>query len=80
MTVLLALSEIGIDIGPLIAGAGVVGLAISFGAQTLVKDIITGAFIQIENAINEGDVGHRRRKSPGTVRRINSSVRSYTRP
>ncbi|WP_415715390.1 mechanosensitive ion channel domain-containing protein [Roseibium sp.] len=56
MAILLALSEIGIDIGPLIAGAGVVGLAISFGAQTLVKDIITGAFIQIENAINEGDV------------------------
>ncbi|WP_209010964.1 mechanosensitive ion channel domain-containing protein [Labrenzia sp. PHM005] len=56
MSSLLALSELGIDIGPLIAGAGVVGLAISFGAQTLVKDIITGAFIQIENAINEGDV------------------------
>ncbi|WP_209017341.1 mechanosensitive ion channel domain-containing protein [Roseibium aggregatum] len=56
MASLLALSEIGINIGPLIAGAGVVGLAISFGAQTLVKDIITGAFIQIENAINEGDV------------------------
>ncbi|MEO9526235.1 mechanosensitive ion channel domain-containing protein [Roseibium sp.] len=56
MGVLLSLSEIGVDIGPLIAGAGVVGLAISFGAQTLVKDIITGAFIQIENAINEGDV------------------------
>ncbi len=56
MALLLGLSEIGVDIGPLIAGAGVVGLAISFGAQTLVKDIITGAFIQIENAINEGDV------------------------
>ncbi|MTI44925.1 small conductance mechanosensitive channel [Roseibium hamelinense] len=56
MAALLSLSELGIDIGPLIAGAGVVGLAISFGAQTLVKDIITGAFIQIENAINEGDV------------------------
>lgn len=56
MGTLLALSEIGVDIGPLIAGAGVVGLAISFGAQTLVKDIITGAFCQIENAINEGDV------------------------
>ncbi len=56
MAALLALSEIGVNIGPLIAGPGVVGLAISFGAQTLVKDIITGAFIQIENAINEGDV------------------------
>ncbi|WP_208975397.1 mechanosensitive ion channel domain-containing protein [Pannonibacter phragmitetus] len=56
MAALLALSELGVDIGPLIAGAGVLGLAFSFGAQTLVKDIITGAFIQIENAINEGDV------------------------
>ena len=56
MTGMLTLSELGLDIGPLIAGAGVLGLAVSFGAQTLVKDIITGAFIQIENAINEGDV------------------------
>lgn len=56
MAGMLALSELGVDIGPLIAGAGVLGLAVSFGAQTLVKDIITGAFIQIENAINEGDV------------------------
>ncbi|WP_310621447.1 mechanosensitive ion channel domain-containing protein [Flexibacterium corallicola] len=53
---LLALSELGIEIGPLIAGAGVIGLAVSFGAQKLVQDVITGAFIQIENAMNEGDV------------------------
>ncbi|MEM1064396.1 MAG: mechanosensitive ion channel domain-containing protein [Pseudomonadota bacterium] len=51
-----ALSEIGIDIAPLLAGAGVIGLAIGFGAQKLVQDIITGIFIQLENAINEGDV------------------------
>lgn len=50
------LSEIGINIAPLLAGAGVVGLAIGFGAQKLVQDIITGVFIQLENAINEGDV------------------------
>lgn len=56
MTLLIVLSQIGINIGPLIAGAGVVGLAIGFGAQTLVKDIITGVFIQLENAINTGDV------------------------
>ena len=56
MAALQSLAEVGVDIAPLIAGAGVVGLAISFGAQTLVKDIITGAFIQIENAINDGDV------------------------
>ncbi|WP_083605140.1 mechanosensitive ion channel domain-containing protein [Pseudovibrio exalbescens] len=52
---LLALAEIGINIGPLIAGAGVFGLAVSFGSQKLVQDIINGAFIQVENAMNEGD-------------------------
>jgi len=45
-----------IDIGPLLAGAGVVGLAIGFGAQTLVKDIITGLFILIEDTVKVGDV------------------------
>ncbi|QEA38528.1 mechanosensitive channel protein [Pistricoccus aurantiacus] len=56
MTTMIVLSEIGINIGPLIAGAGVLGLAIGFGAQKLVQDIITGIFIQIENAMNTGDV------------------------
>lgn len=51
-----ALSQIGIDIAPLLAGAGVAGLAIGFGAQKMVQDIITGIFIQVENAINVGDV------------------------
>ncbi|RTR05712.1 mechanosensitive channel protein [Halomonas nitroreducens] len=56
MTAMIVLSEIGINIGPLIAGAGVLGLAIGFGAQKLVQDIITGVFIQVENAMNTGDV------------------------
>lgn len=56
MTLMIALSQIGVDIGPLIAGAGVLGLAIGFGAQKLVQDIITGVFIQLENAMNTGDV------------------------
>ena len=56
MTVLVLLAQIGIDIGPLIAGAGVVGLAIGFGAQKLVQDIITGVFIQLENGMNQNDV------------------------
>lgn len=56
MTLLIVLSQIGINIGPLIAGAGVIGLAIGFGAQKLVQDIITGVFIQLENAMNTGDV------------------------
>ncbi len=56
MTLMISLSQIGVDIGPLIAGAGVLGLAIGFGAQKLVQDIITGVFIQLENAMNTGDV------------------------
>jgi len=56
MTALIVLSQIGIDIGPLIAGAGVAGLAIGFGAQKLVQDVITGVFIQLENGMNQNDV------------------------
>ena len=56
ITSMLALSQLGLNIAPLLAGAGVLGLAIGFGAQKLVQDIITGAFIQFENAMNEGDV------------------------
>ncbi len=50
------LSEIGVDIAPLLAGAGVVGLAIGFGSQALVKDVITGLFILIEDTMAVGDV------------------------
>jgi small-conductance mechanosensitive channel len=50
------LSELGVHIGPLLAGAGVIGLAIGFGAQALVKDVITGAFILFEDAISVGDI------------------------
>ena len=53
---MLALAQIGVNIAPLLAGAGVIGLAIGFGAQKLVQDIITGIFIQFENAMNVGDV------------------------
>lgn len=56
MTILILLSQIGINIGPLIAGAGVAGLAIGFGAQKLVQDVITGVFIQLENGMNTNDI------------------------
>ncbi len=56
MVVLITLSEIGINIAPLLAGAGVVGLAIGFGAQKMVQDVITGFFILVEDAIAVGDV------------------------
>lgn len=52
----IVLSEIGVNIGPLLAGAGVVGLAIGFGSQTLVKDVITGVFILAEDQFAVGDV------------------------
>ena len=56
LTALVVLSELGIDIAPLLAGAGVVGLAIGFGAQSLVKDVITGLFYLFEDTVNVGDV------------------------
>ncbi|WP_026872287.1 mechanosensitive ion channel family protein [Inquilinus limosus] len=55
VAVLVVLSSLGIDIGPLLAGAGVVGLAIGFGAQTLVKDIVSGVFFLLEDAFRVGE-------------------------
>jgi small-conductance mechanosensitive channel len=52
---LIVLSSLGVNIGPLIAGAGVIGLAIGFGAQTLVKDIIAGIFFLIDDSFRVGD-------------------------
>src|SRR4030067_3404628 len=49
------LEEFGFNLAPLIASAGIVGLAIGFGAQALVKDIISGAFLLAENQFSEGD-------------------------
>jgi small conductance mechanosensitive channel len=53
---LIVLSQIGVNIAPLLAGAGVVGLAIGFGSQKLVQDIITGLFLLLENTMQVGDV------------------------
>jgi small-conductance mechanosensitive channel len=61
------------DIGPLLAGAGILGLAISFGAQSLVKDIISGFFILLENQFAVGDVIETAGKS-GTVERMTLRV------
>ena len=55
MAVLMALSALGIEVGPLIAGAGVVGVAVGFGAQTLVKDIISGMFYLLDDAFRVGE-------------------------
>ena len=69
MAMMLALGEIGFDLAPLIAGAGIVGLAIGFGAQSLVADFIAGIFIVIEDQYGVGDyvdVG----AASGTVERV----------
>jgi len=49
------LSKWGVNIAPILTGAGVIGLAIGFGSQTLVKDVVTGFFILLENQYNVGD-------------------------
>lgn len=56
VSLLLILAEFNINLGPLLAGAGVIGLAIGFGAQSLVKDVITGFFIVVEDQFAVGDV------------------------
>ncbi|MBI3515008.1 MAG: mechanosensitive ion channel family protein, partial [Proteobacteria bacterium] len=73
LTTLIVLSSLGVDIGPLLAGAGIVGLAIGFGAQTLVRDIVAGIFFLVDDAFRIGEyveAGDRR----GTVEGM--SVRS----
>lgn len=53
---LMILKEVGADIGPVLAGAGILGLAVGFGAQTLVRDIISGFFLILEDQVRVGDV------------------------
>jgi small-conductance mechanosensitive channel len=53
---MLILSELGISVAPILGAAGVVGLAVGFGAQSLVKDYFTGFFVLLENQIRQGDV------------------------
>ena len=67
---MMALRETGIDIAPVLATAGVGGLAIGFGAQTLVKDVISGFFLLVEEQVRIGDIVELAGKS-GVVERIN---------
>lgn len=56
VTILMVLSEVGVNIGPLLAAAGVAGLAIGFGGQYLIRDVVAGLFIILENQYRVGDV------------------------
>jgi small conductance mechanosensitive channel len=54
--IMILLKKLGVDIGPILAGAGILGLAVGFGAQELVRDFLSGFFILLENQIRKGDV------------------------
>jgi len=54
--ILVLLQEVGVEIGPILAGAGILGLAVGFGAQNLVRDVISGFFLILENQVRVGDV------------------------
>ena len=56
IAIIMSLEQIGLDITPILAGAGIAGLAVGFGAQNLVRDVITGFFIILENQVRVGDV------------------------
>lgn len=56
VVIFMVVSELGVDIGPLVAGAGVVGIAIGFGSQNLIRDIVAGVFILLEDQYRVGDV------------------------
>jgi len=56
IAILIVLRELGVDITPILTGAGIVGLAVGFGAQNLVRDVISGFFLIMENQVRVGDV------------------------
>ncbi len=74
ISAMMILSELGVQVAPLFAGAGIIGLALGFGSQTLVHDVMSGAFFLVDDAFRVGeyvDVG----EAQGTVERI--SIRSF---
>jgi len=70
VAVLMVLSEVGISIGPVLAGFGIAGIAVGFGAQYLIRDLIAGIFIILENQYRVGDVA-RIADTTGVVEEIN---------
>ena len=73
ISILMIVEEIGIEIGPVLAAAGILGLAVGFGAQSLVKDVISGFFMLLEDQIRVGDVVSVAGKS-GLVERVGMRV------
>ncbi len=76
VVVLLVLGEIGVDLAPLVAGAGIVGVALGFGAQSLVRDFLSGLFIILEDQYGVGDVINVR-DTTGTVEDVSLRVTRF---
>lgn len=66
----LILGEVGLEIGPLLAGAGIIGVALGFGAQSLVKDFLSGLFILVEDQFGVGDIVDLDQETSGTVEAV----------
>lgn len=56
LAIVLVLTQVGVNVAPILAGAGILGLAVGFGAQELVRDVISGFFLLLENHVRNGDV------------------------
>ena len=67
---LMILAEVGLNLAPLLAGAGIVGLALGFGAQSLVKDFLSGLFILVEDQFGVGDIVDLDQQTSGTVEAV----------
>jgi small conductance mechanosensitive channel len=74
IVVTMALSEIGLDIGPVLASAGIIGVALGFGSQTLVKDFLSGIFMIFEDQYGVGDVVNMGDGLSGTVEAVSLRV------
>jgi len=70
VTILMVLGELGIDLAPLLAGAGIVGIALGFGAQSLVRDFLSGIFILVEDQFGVGDIVDLDQRTSGTVEAV----------
>ena len=66
----LIFGEVGLEIGPLLAGAGIIGVALGFGAQSLVKDFLSGLFILVEDQFGVGDIVDLDQETSGTVEAV----------
>ena len=79
LTVFLILEDLGFNLAPLLAGVGIIGLAVGFGAQNLVRDVVTGFFILFEDQYGVGDIIEINQTASGTVETLTLRVTGLAR-